>query len=401
MNIGLNASALAAPLTGVGQYVHHLAQGLLSEPSLALHLFNGRTWTQTLPPADTAVGTAVALSGKVPTAPNAPATQPSLRRRVQDALPEAWLDYLRRQVHQHRFTQGVKNLGLALYHEPNFLSFDFEGKLVLTVHDLSWIRYPQAHPEERLRKMARWFEPSLKRADHIITVSHFVKQELLEVFGLAENRITVVHNGVEPLFSPQSEQRLQTSLAPLQLKSGAYWLAVGTIEPRKNLETTLAAFCSLSDLERQSKPLVLVGPRGWGAPALQSRIDALVAKGDIRWLGFLAREQLAAVTAGAYGMLYPSLYEGFGLPPLEAMACGVPVIVSNASSLPEVVGTAGLLVEAQDAQALANQMRQLMQDPAHHHQHAQASLVQSQCFSWARCVQETRQVYAQLLPGLA
>jgi O-antigen biosynthesis alpha-1,3-rhamnosyltransferase len=304
---------------------------------------------------------------------------------------------LRRHVHQRRFTQTARQLKLALYHEPNFLAFDFDGKVVLTVHDLSWIRYESAHPADRVRDMNRWFPKSLSRADAVIVVSEFVKQELQSVFGTPARRVQVVPNGVEPLFAPRESKTLQAGLSRFSLEPQGYWLSVGTIEPRKNLETVLDAFAQLPLALRQRMPLVLVGPRGWGSPALQARIDALSETGQVRWLGFLSRDELATVTAGACGLIYPSFYEGFGLPPLEAMASGVPVVVSNVSSLPEVVGTAGILVEPTDSAHIANIMQQLADDPAYHRDRSTAGLEQSRQFSWSRCVNETVEVYTRTL----
>jgi glycosyltransferase involved in cell wall biosynthesis len=391
MNIGLNASALRAPLTGVGQYVHHIARGLLADSRHKTWFFDGMGWSNTLSVATQATGTDIALNATL-------AAQPlSLGRLVKAALPASVQSGLRRQVHQIRFTRGAKNHGLALYHEPNFLSFQFDGKIVLTVHDLSWIRFESTHPPERVRDMNRWFEGSLRRADKVITVSHFVKQELQAVFGLASERICVVPNGVEPLFAPREIWGTSASLEKFGLLPGRYWLSVGTVEPRKNLATTLDAFASLPADLRKRYPLVLVGPKGWGTDTLQKRIDTLVAQGEVKRLGFLSREDVAVVTAGAFAMVYPSLYEGFGLPPLEAMACGIPVLVSNVSSLPEVVGSAGIQVDPLDTAQLAAEMMRLMQDPAWHLATSKACLNQSHQFSWSRCVAETMQVYSAAL----
>jgi glycosyltransferase involved in cell wall biosynthesis len=391
MNIGLNASALRAPLTGVGQYVHHLATGLLADGQCNAWLFDGMGWSNTLGVPVQATGTDVTIT------PTSASTATLGRRFAKAALPTSIQTNLRRLLHQARFTRGAKNHGLALYHEPNFLSFRFDGKIVLTVHDLSWIRFESTHPPERVRDMNRWFEGSLRRADLIIAVSHFVKQEIQSVFGIATERICVVPNGVEPLFTPRQGSEPSTHLDKFGLSPGGYWLSVGTVEPRKNLATTLDAFASLPLNLRKLYPLVLVGPKGWGTTSLQKRIDTLVAQGEVKRLGFLSREDVAAVTAGAFAMVYPSLYEGFGLPPLEAMACGVPVLVSNVSSLPEVVGKAGIQVAPLDAAQLAAEMIHLLQDPAWHLAKAKACLTQSRQFSWSRCVTETIQVYAKAL----
>jgi glycosyltransferase involved in cell wall biosynthesis len=177
------------------------------------------------------------------------------------------------------------------------------------------------------------------------------------------------------------------------LTHGRYLLAVGTLEPRKNLQVALEAFASLPASLRERFPLVLVGMKGWKTSALEQKLAPMVASGQVRQLGYLSRQDLATVMAGATAMVYPSVYEGFGLPPLESMACGVPVIASNVSSIPEVVGDSGLLIDPSDAQALALKMVQLLEDEVLRSQLADRALARSQLFSWAKCTDQTVDVY--------
>jgi O-antigen biosynthesis alpha-1,3-rhamnosyltransferase len=186
-------------------------------------------------------------------------------------------------------------------------------------------------------------------------------------------------------------------LIPKGLAYRSYILCVGTLEPRKNLGLVIHAYSSMPESYRSRRPLVIVGMRGWLTSGLEKMTRPLVASGQIRVLGYASETDLAALYAGAHVLVYPSLYEGFGLPPLEAMASGTPVIVSNRSTLPEVVGTAGIQIEATDTAGLVEALNELDQDAEAWQARAQASLARAACFSWRRCAEETLAVYRKVL----
>ncbi len=317
---------------------------------------------------------------------------------IRNVVPRSY--QLRRWLQNARFYQHARKSGKGrfdVYHEPNFLPLRFDGPTVITVHDLSWIRHPETHPEVRVSAMNRYFEPGLRRADAIITDSAFVKQEVMELFGVAERMISVVPLGVESLFQPLQAEQTQTVLAQHQLVHGAYFLAVGTLEPRKNLALALTAYMQLPDSIRSAHPLVLVGMKGWRTTALEQQIAPLVQSGQVRQLGYVSRTDLATLIAGAMTLVYPSIYEGFGLPPLEAMACGVPVICANASSLPEVVGDAGVLVDPYDEAELVRALTRMAEDEAERTILGRLARERSQQFTWSRCADETQAVYRSVI----
>jgi glycosyltransferase involved in cell wall biosynthesis len=181
------------------------------------------------------------------------------------------------------------------------------------------------------------------------------------------------------------------------LLHGQYLLAVGTLEPRKNLQVALQAFMQLPAALRQRYPLVIVGMKGWHTSALQEQLAPLVRAGEVRQLGYLSRDDLATIIAGALTLIYPSIYEGFGLPPLEAMACGVPVITSKVSSLPEVVGNTGLLIDPHDAEALAQAIQTLVLDADLRRDLSLKALARSREFTWDRCMAQTVDAYRHVL----
>ena len=379
MKVALNATALLSPLTGIGQYTYHLANNLKGLPELELDLFYGSGWSKEV--RDQPVPSIAAIK--------------SLFKRF---MPNAYS--VNRFLQQNRFTRGVQANRVDIYHEPNFLAFKFNGPSVITVHDLSWIRFPQTHPVERVRAMNAYFEPGLRRAALILTDSEFIKRELMDVFGVKAERIRPVLLGVESLFHPRTVEDTLPVLNRLNLAHGQYLLAVGTLEPRKNLQVALRAYMLLPQQVRKHFPLVLVGMSGWHTTELEQQIAPLVRAGEVRQIGYLPREDLATVIAGALTLIYPSIYEGFGLPPLEAMACGVPVIASEVSSLPEVVGDTGMLIDPHDDEALAQAIERMITDPDIRQQLSKKALARSAEFTWDKCARQTVDVYRQALKGI-
>ncbi|MEO8187014.1 MAG: glycosyltransferase family 1 protein, partial [Burkholderiaceae bacterium] len=302
-----------------------------------------------------------------------------------------------RFIQQHTFTQGARNRGLALYHEPNFLSHAFPDPTVITAHDLSWIRFPETHPPERVEIMNRLFPRCLERADHIITDAAFIREEIIAEFGVPPERITSIPLAARKIFRPRSATECAEVLAASGLSYRAFILCVGTLEPRKNLELMIRTYAVMPNAFRRRFPLVLVGMKGWMTSSLEAVMQPLISSGQVRALGFTSDNHLAALYASAKVLVYPSIYEGFGLPPLEAMASGTPVIVSNRSTLPEVVGSAGIQVDPSDETALRDAVTSLSEDPAFWQLQADASIARASGFSWSRCAQETLAIYRHVL----
>ena len=376
MKLAFNATSLLSPLTGIGQYSLQLATGLAARPDINVEFFYATRWSReviTTPPAFTA----------------------SLLPKLRAYIPYSY--ELKRFVSRCQFRMGNASKRFDLYHEPNYLTLPIDAPKVVTVHDLSWIRFPEMHPIERVRAMNKYFEPSLAGASLILTDSDFVQQELIDVFGVEAKRMRTVRLGVEPLFKPQSQEMTKSVLSAHGLVHRQYLVAVGTLEPRKNLQLALQAFMQLPVRLRQNFPLVIVGMQGWHTTELTRNLAPLIAAGEVQQLGYLPRGDLAAVIAGAIALIYPSVYEGFGLPPLEAMACGVPVIAANASSLPEVVGDAGILIDPQDVQGLVQAMKELIENAVLHDDLSLKALKRSATFSWQRCVDQTVGAYQEVL----
>ena len=375
MRVAINAIAMLSPLTGIGQYAYNLVREM-QDLRLAPWLFYGASWSQEL--------RAMTLPGME--------TAKTVFKRL---MPKPYV--VKRFLLQQTFSRGVKRHGVKLYHEPNFMSYRFDGPAVVTVHDLSWLRYPETHPADRVREMNRVMPRAMESAAHVLVDSDFVKREVMEHYGLPEGRITTTLLGVSTEFRPLTAEQCAAPLDRYRLQYGRYILAVATLEPRKNLSSLIAAFAQLPDTLRRRYPLVIAGMRGWGESMMSESLRNMIAKGEVKLVGYVAQADLPKLYAGARMFVYPSLYEGFGLPPLEAMACAVPVIASNRASLPEVVGNAGILSEALDDSRIAQHMRALIEDDALHAHLAKAGRLRARQFTWRKCAMETLAVYRRVL----
>jgi alpha-1,3-rhamnosyl/mannosyltransferase len=264
---------------------------------------------------------------------------------------------------------------------------------VITVHDLSFVRHPESHPGDRLEHLARYLPASLARAAHVITDSETVKREAVAHFGLDPRRVTAIHLGVGPEYAPRTAKETAAVLSRHGLVHGGYVLSVGTLEPRKNLVLALRAWASLPAGVRGGRPLVVAGMKGWLNDSLLALVEKLEREGAVRFLGYVAQDDLPFLYAGALAMAYPSRYEGFGLPVVEAMACGIPVITSTASCLPEVAGEAALLVDPDDEARMSEALRRVLGDATLRADLAARGIERARGFTWAACAERTVAVY--------
>ena len=379
MRLGVDGLPLLEIKTGVGRYTFELATALrpLSD-DLKVFFYYGRSWNRDI--VSTHVDEGYSITGKVSAA-------------LKKCLPVALKGHLRNQI----FNWGCRHNQLDLYHATNYVAPEFDIPLVVTVHDLSFMRYPETHPARRLSWLSGGFSSTIKRARQILTVSEFSKNEIVELLGVDPVNITIAYNGVDSRFRPLQPDFLRAKLKKWSLEPDGYLLSVGTLEPRKNLTTLFKAYELLPDEIKNNWPMVVVGMAGWKEKNILKEMDALIRKGNLIPLGYLSDEQLSVIYAGAKLFVYPSLYEGFGIPPLEAMACGIPVISSNRASLPEVVGQAGVLVDPEDVSAIAQALESVLADSQKSRTMSRMGLQQASKFTWRACAEKTFGVYQKAL----
>ncbi len=290
--------------------------------------------------------------------------------------------------------------GAELFHATEHLLPPLRNmRTVFTFHDAIYALFPQYH-----LPMNRWFlglmmPRFLKRADCIIAVSESSRRDAIRLYHADPSRICVIYEGANPAFRPiEDAARLAQVREKYQLPS-RFMLYVGTIEPRKNLGMLLEAYRVLRARDETTPRLVIAGRKGWLYQPVFDRLHELGLEEQVSFPDWIESEDLPALVNAAQVFVFPSLYEGFGLPPLEAMSCGTPVVCSNASSLPEVVGDAGLLVDPREVGAWVHALARVFADaPLRADLHARG-LAQAHKFSWERAARETLAVYAQVRGG--
>ena len=393
----INDRCLRGPRTGVGHYLAELLEHLPREaPDLEFYAFYrsclARYTSHSSAPDrksdhDRAAGEAHARFGEARPA----GRTPSLGRR-----PPWWLRRAALNLYNTAFRWVGQLKGCRLYHEPNHIPAPWPGPIVTTIHDLSVLRHPEWHPADRVRWYARDFQAGLERTSHFITVSEFTRQEMIALANLPADRITVIPLGVREVFHPRPADEVKAWLLGSNLPEH-YLLYAGTIEPRKNVPGLLAAYARLPQSLRRQVHLLLAGVTGWGRQTVDEWIDRHALRSQVRVLGYVDDEVLARLYAGAKALVWPTLYEGFGLPPLECMACGTPVITSRLASLPEVTGQAALLVDPQDIEALSDGMIQILEDRLLADRLRTAGLDRAAQFTWPRSARQHADLYRRIL----
>ena len=317
-------------------------------------------------------------------------TNPNFSHRTYP-LPERWMT-----IGWHRFYLPIPVEWFSgpgdLFHSPNFiLPPTSQAKTLLTVHDLSFIR----HPQGAVNSLRRWLEKvvprSLARADHILADSRSTKQDLIEIFDIDSELITVVGAGVEERFRPVKDQATLEVVRQRHHLPQNFILSLGTLEPRKNFSGLIKAYNQAP--VRETHHLVIAGGKGWLYEDIYAAAQASPIADRIHLIGFVADDDLPALYSLADIFAYPSHYEGFGIPVIEAMACGTPVVCANNSCLPEVAGEAALQITASDTLALAEALQRLATDRSLRQQAVDRGFQQVRKFSWTAAAQRLLDVY--------
>jgi alpha-1,3-rhamnosyl/mannosyltransferase len=284
-----------------------------------------------------------------------------------------------------------------ILHSPNYLLPDWAEGGIITVHDLSVFRYPETHPAERIASFEARFQTSLDRAQHLIVDCETIRREVIEFTGLKPSQVTAIPLGISPSFRPVSMEDRIPVLRSYGLPLGGYGLTLAALEPRKRIDRLMVAWRSLPKGVRNQFPLVVAGAAGWKNEALQQELDRGAGEGWLIPLGFVPEADLPSVYAGARIFAFPSLYEGFGLPPLEAMATGVPTIVASQSCLPEVTRGAAMEVNPDDVEGFAQSIQRALEDNGWRSRAIIDSIEVARSYTWDKCIDNTVDLYERCI----
>lgn len=377
--IGIDATAAYEQSAGIGRYVRELIGALAAEDSITPYrLFVAGATRNRLPP---------------PPGPNfswrptriTPLWFARLWHRLQVPLPV------------EVFTRRVR-----LFHATDFtLPPVLPGTpTLLTVHDLSFVRAPETATPVLKVYLDRVVPRSVARATHILADSQATKDDLIALYGTPPDKITVLLSGVSPHFRPVEDRAARREVrARYGIPPQPYIFSVGTVQPRKNYTRLMEALARLGP-DAAEIHLVIAGGRGWLDSPIYGAVKSLGLEGRVHFTGFVEDADLPALYSDALCLAYPSLYEGFGFPVLEAFACGTPVVSSTLSSIPEVAGDAALLVDPYDVDALAAALRRLLSDPGLRAELIARGARQASQFTWGRTARHLREIYRQLAPGV-
>ena len=375
MNIVINTTPLLSPLTGVGTYIYHIAHTLRAIDSINDYTYFYGFYSRNL--------TAYYNENK------------KILYWVKEFVKK--IPFVKGVAENKlgNFVNAVSPRDFDLYFEPNFIPMKIKSSCTIaTIFDFSFILFPEWHPKERIRYFKKNFWKNIEKTNRIITISNYIKKEGIG-FGLPKEKLRVIHLGVDQEFFriyPPQDLRLLKKQYRLPEH---FMLFVGSIEPRKNLKNLISAYLSLDKEIRKDIKLVLAGFKGWENGEIMELLKKV--KSDVVYLGYLSIIELGKLYNLATLFVYPSLYEGFGLPPLEAMACGCPVVVSDAASMPEVCGDAAQYVDPHDIDSIAHGIVRVLSDGARRRSLVARGLARSRLFNWERAAQDHIAVFEEVI----
>jgi len=385
MHVGLDLEACAPAYGGIGRYADALARALFAPTSPDERVDELVLFTGDRAPDWLSRGPQAPIAGSPPGV------------RVEAVYAYRGHPALRANIF---LGPRLARSGIQVFHSPDTLGFPLTSarrvSLVATIHDLIPWLFPQS-----VTRGHRWIRCALlpmvvRRADRLIVDSHATARDLLQLFPGAAGKVRVVYLGVDSRFTPVPSDEVAAVRSRLGLPS-EYLLYVGTLSPRKNLVGLFRAYSLLQQRKEDPPPLVVAGAPGWLWEPIMRKVNDLNLQTRVKFCGFVQDDILPALLTGATLFVLPSLYEGFGLPVLEAMACGAPVVTSDRSSLPEVAGDAAVLVDPRSPEAIADGLRRLLDDAAGRRELVRRGLERARAFRWEVTARQTVAVYREAL----
>lgn len=388
LRIGVDLAPLRSPLTGIGNYELFLLDALLSSPNAPqFEGFAQWTWRKV-------------DEHYLKSFQSAPMQVPALSGARSHILQTLRGYGVIRRIHagmrQLIFEQSIESKALSLFHAFAYLAPGYvRAPVIPVVYDVSFMRFPETHPPERLR-MLQPLEKHVQSAAAVHTISHFSAREIADVLAIPISRIAVIYPGVNPIFATPSETSSALP-AHFKLTPDRYFLAVSTLEPRKNLRSLIIAYSRLSQAQRKRFPLCVVGATGWGSLNLPKVWKVLEREGSLRFLGFVPNGDLRALYTHTRTMFYPSIYEGFGMPIIEALACGARVVCSNGAAMPEAAGKLARYVVPLDVDGWEKEIQFAAEQADHDLEEKHRRQHHARQFTWSKAAAQTLALYQRVV----
>lgn len=374
MNIAIDGRSLHRERSGIGRYTCQLTRALLKENSGHNIFLYGRLFN---------------LISKIP-------SENELDQYQCHKIPFPFRKVDR--IISRLLVQMKRNLHIDVVLWTNFLgAFSSRYKSIITIHDMAHHYYPEYVIPGNNRILPRYLKKHAHKADLIFCVSENTKKDVIDILEVPEEKVWVTYNGVGDEFKVVDNKDLLRDVRHKYKIPERFILFVGTVEPRKNISRLVETYHILNSRYRIEEPLVIAGGKGWKNEALYQAIKRLKLEDRIIFTGYLQDADLPLLYNAATLFVYPSLYEGFGLPVVEAMACGTPVVTSNVSSLPEVAGEAALLVNPVDTEALASAVHRLLTDEDLCCKFRELGLQRAKRFTWESCARKTLEAISYVM----
>lgn len=375
MRIAIDITVTIGQKTGIGLYVHNLIENLARVDKENEYLLYTHFWRSFKTKKKT-------LSLPV---------QPNFRlvvKRFPNRITNLLFNYLHLPI--DFFLPPTDIVHCTCYLTP----ISKRSKSIVTIYDLTPLLFPEFHVEHIKKVIFKGLLNSVCKVDKIIAISESTKKDVMRLFHIPEDKIEVIYGAADEIYHPIEDPEILKQVRAKYKIPHKFILFVGIIEPRKNIARLIQAFSILK--KKFEHKLVIVGRKGWLYDEIFAQVRRSHLGEEVIFTGYVPREDLPALYSATELFIYPSLYEGFGLPPLEAMACGTPVITSNVSSLPEVMGEAGILIDPNNVDELSRAIDSVLSDENLREELREKGLRQAKKFSWERCAQETIKVYQEV-----